>query len=330
MACAAAVLACAAAAHAAKPHWSVTVLPNLTDNGGWARGINNRGDIVGTSGVAQYYPHPVIWSNGTVTDILEGNPANGVANAINDHGAVAATQRSGVIMWKDGVITPLGIAGEPQDINKSGGVVGYYYPSGEIAWGPQEGFYYHDGVLQTIGSLGNNLTAANGVNDKGVVVGYSRLPFSSTDHAVVWQNGVLRDLGTLGGTSSYAFDVTNHGLILGMADAPDGRNHMVAWDAVSGALIHDYGPRLTGYAINDHGAIVGVNLDTGKPFLLENGVYTWLLDLPEMRAQGWTSFSPSDINERGWIVGIGYREGSSNQGTAILLVPENEGSRPKD
>ena len=328
MACAALVLAAAAAAHAAPTRtWTVTALP-VSPYGGDARGVNNRGDVVGTNDVAQYYPHPALWSNGAVTDILAGNPTYGVANAVNDQGVVAATERSGVITWKDGVTTSLGIAGEPMDINKSGAVVGFYYPWGEIGYGPMNGFYWRDGVLHPLPSLGNNQTIALGLNDRDVVVGWSVKPFSSDLHAVMWEDGVLRELQGLGGANSQAGDITNHGVILGSADTPDGINHMVTWDAASGQVT-DLGRRLAGYAINDHGAIVGNNLDTGKPFLLEDGVFTWLLDLPAMRDQGWTAFTPRDINDRGWIVGIGYRPGSTSQGEPVLLVPQNGGGKPK-
>jgi uncharacterized membrane protein len=153
-----------------------------------------------------------------------------------------------------------------------------------------------------------------------VVTGYSRLPFSSTDHAVVWEGGVLRDLGTLGGANSSAGDVTNHGVILGSADTADGINHMVTWDLRSGQ-VQDYGPRLAGYGINERGAIVGNQLDTGRPFLLEDGRYTWLLELPEMRAQGWVSFVAFDINDHGWIVGSAWKPGISSNGTPLLLKP---------
>jgi probable HAF family extracellular repeat protein len=279
--------------------------------------VNNRGDIAGTSHPAENFPHPVRWSNGVITDLLAGNPATGVANAINDKGMIAGTQGSGVMVWDNGAATSLGIAGEPQDINKSGGVVGYYYPSGEIAWGPQEGFYYHDGVLQTIGSLGNNLTAANGVNDRGVVVGYSRLPFSSTDHAVVWENGVLRDLGTVGGSYSYAMDVTNHGMIVGWSEASDGSIWMFT-AGTTGPLtpvLQDAIPS----AVNDRGQIVG-SLRNGMAFLYEDGAIT---DLSAVAfAQGGWYFHPFDINDHGWIAGIGYREGSTYQGTPIVLVPD--------
>jgi probable HAF family extracellular repeat protein len=329
MACAALVLAAAAAYAAPKREWTVVALPTLTEYGGTARDINNRGDIVGTSQVAPNYPHPVIWSNGTVTDLMPQNPAQGVANAVNDKGDVAYQQRIVASIWNDGKVTTTFAAGEPADINKFGGMVGYYYPSGAIASGPQRGFYFHDGILEDIGSLGNNLTAAGGVNDKGVVVGYSRLPFSSTDHAVVWQSGVLRDLGTLGGTNSYAGAVTNSGIILGSADDAKGINHMVTWDAASGALLRDYGPRLAGYAINDHGDIVGSQLDTGRPFLLEDDEYTWLLDLPAMREAGWTTFGAFGINDRGWIVGTGWKPGISTAGAPLLLIPRDQPGKPK-
>ena len=307
-------------AHAAPKEWTVTELPALGPYGAWARSINNHGDAAGTSGVAAHFPQPVMWRDGVATDLSPGNANSGVANAINDRGEVAGMDGTAVTVWKDGVAFALGLTGEPQDINKSGAVVGYHYPCGVYAGCAQRAFYYKDGVVHDLATLGNSPTSANGLNDRGVVVGYSTLPFSSTSHAVVWVGGVLRDLGTLGGENSSASDVNNRGVILGTADAPDGITHMVTWD-VNGGLLRDYGPRRSGHAINDRGAIVGSHLDTGRPFLLEDGVFTWLLDLPAMRAQGWTSFGAWDINEHGWIVGLGYRPGGPMEGTALLLKP---------
>lgn len=309
-------------AHAAPtPDWTVTVLPSLGSYGSWARAMNNRGEVAGTSGVAEFTPHPVFWDrDGSITDLLAGSPATGVANAINDQGEVAFTNDSGIGVWKDGVPMYLGITGEPLDINKSGAVVGYFYPSGRIAVGPQRGFYYKDGVVHDIGSLGNNLTSANGVNDRGVVVGYSVKPMSSEWHAVVWQDGALRELQGLGGPNSIAGDVTNRGVIFGSADDVNGVNHLVSWD-LNGNLLRDYGPRLAAHCVNDRGAIVGSNLDTGRPFLLEDEHYTWLLDLPAMKAQGFTAFSPYEINDHGWIAGLAYRPGGPRDGVAIVLKP---------
>lgn len=319
---AALIAAATLAAQAAPREWTVVQLADVGAWGSWARGINNRGEVAGTTSVADTRPHPAAWNrDGVATDLASGSPEQGVANTINDAGTVAGNLASQVFTWKDGVATPLPIVGEPLDINKSGAVVGYFYPSGQIAMGPQRGFYYKDGVVHDIGSLGNNIVFAAGVNDKGVVVGFANLPFSSDYRGIIWQHGVgLKQLGTLGGRNSHAGDVTNRGVILGSADDANGINHMVTWD-LNGGLLHDYGPRLGGAAINDRGAIVGVQLDTGRPFLLEDGVYTWLLDLPAMRAQGWVSFSPMDMNDHGWIVGIAWRPGTPSGGAALLLKP---------
>lgn len=306
---------------AAPRQWTVTQLPDVGAWGSWARGINNRGEIAGTTTVLEHHPHPAAWSrDGAATDLAAGSPAQGVANAINDDGTIAGNLDAQIFTWKDGVATPLPLVGEPLDINRSGAVVGYFYPSGQIAMGPQRGFYYKDGVVHDIGTLGNTTTGATGVNDKGVVVGYSVRPFSSTYRAVVWDGGALRELPTLGGENSVAGDVTNRGVILGSADDAGGINHMVTWDQ-NGGLLQDFGARVSGAAINDRGAIVGSQNDTGKPFLLEDGVYTWLLDLPAMRAQGWVTFAPMDINDHGWIVGIAWKPGTPSGGAALLLKP---------
>ncbi|HYC38415.1 MAG TPA: hypothetical protein VEC19_18450 [Usitatibacter sp.] len=317
---AAALLAAASlATYAAPKQWTVTQLSS-GDFGGSARSVNNRGDVAGTNIPFDGYPRPTVWINGMPTDLLGENPTYGVANAINDQGVVAATSRSGVIAWKDGVTTPLQIAGEPADINRKGHVVGIFYPWGEIAWGPARPFLWKDGVVHDLGSLGNNYAAAAGINDRGVVVGGGTLPMSSTMRGFVWQDGAMRQLGTLGGEHSGAVDVNNRGVILGTADDANGINHMVAWD-LNGGLLHDYGPRLAGHALNDHGDIVGNQLDTGRPFLLKDGAYTWLLDLPAMREQGWVSFAAFDINDHGVIVGIGWKPGVPNSGVPLLLKP---------
>ena len=312
----------ALSADAAPRQWTVTQLPDVGAWGSWARGINNRGEVAGTTSVLDTQPHPAAWSReGVGTDLAAGSPAQGVANTINDEGTIAGNLASQVYTWKDGVATPLPIVGEPLDINKSGAVVGYFYPSGQIAMGPQRGFYYKDGAVHDIGSLGNSVVFASGLNDKGVVVGGAVLPFSSDYRGIIWQHGVgLKQLGTLGGRNSFAGDVTNRGVILGSADDANGINHMVTWD-LNGGLLHDYGPRLGGHAINDRGAIVGSQLDTGRPFLLEDGEFTWLLELPAMRAQGWVSFSPMDMNDHGWIVGIAWKPGTPRGGAALLLKP---------
>src|ERR1035438_666762 len=80
------------------------------------------------------------------------------------------------------------------------------------------------GTLTGLGALpGTNSSVAIGVNDYGLIVGFSET--GSVDpatgypeyHAVVWEHGVIKDLGTFGGSVSYANAVNNWGQAIGSA-----------------------------------------------------------------------------------------------------------------
>jgi hypothetical protein len=50
-------------------------------------------------------------------------------------------------------------------------------------------------------------------------------------------------------------------------------------------------------------------------------VLTVLNDIPEVQAAGWRQIFPFDINDRGWIVGWGFKAGGSPNGEAFVLKP---------
>ena len=54
-------------------------------------------------------------------------------------------------------------------------------------------------------------------------------------------------------------------------------------------------------SINDRDTVIGHS--GTKAWVLDDGVPTYLDDLPAVRAAGFTFMIPIDINERGWIVG---------------------------
>jgi probable HAF family extracellular repeat protein len=56
-----------------------------------------------------------------------------------------------------------------------------------------------------LGTLGGSLSIAFGLNDRGLVEGFSTSVGDTSVHAFVWQNGVMTDLGTLEGPNSQAF-----------------------------------------------------------------------------------------------------------------------------
>jgi probable HAF family extracellular repeat protein len=320
-------LTLAAAASQAAPNkaWTVVELTPDSDYGGTARAVNSHGDIVGqtyTYEGGQYVSHAYLWQDGARNDIGAAAGRDTVPWAINDKGTIVGYADGFGYQWQQGSGSRLPFAGEATGINKFGTLIGHYWTSGTYGFGQDRAIMYRDGVLTELGTLGGTYSGAGGINDKGVIVGSSYLPMSSTRRAFVWQDGVMRELQGLGGSESGASRINNRGVIVGTAFDTAGRQWMVRWSS-AGSAPEPVMQRGAAYALNDHGDIAGNNLDTGKPFLLESdGTLTWLLDLPAMQAGGWRSFGPTSINDRGWIVGIAWKPGVSSLGTALLLMPK--------
>jgi probable HAF family extracellular repeat protein len=149
------------------------------------------------------------------------------------------------------------------------------------------------GTLTDFGDFEGNPIAANGINNKGEVVGVSTLPVlvngQTVDvQAVLWQNGVARGLGFLPG------------------------------DVVS-----------IGSAISDTGQVVGQSCDSNgncRGFVWRDGVMTALETLIPTDST-LDPFDPTGINSRGQIVGLAIVKGTCVDGNcelhAFLLTPTN-------
>ena len=109
-------------------------LGNLGGSIGGPNGMNNRGQVVGTSNIAgdQLF-HPFLWDGRRLLDLGTLGGSTGNAIAINDAGDVAAEadlpgdQTHDAFLWKNGVVTDLGNLGVtsfPHAISASGQVVG--------------------------------------------------------------------------------------------------------------------------------------------------------------------------------------------------------------
>jgi probable HAF family extracellular repeat protein len=329
------VFAIAAAAHAA-PAKQWTIIPL---GGTFASALNNRGDVGGFARVAEppgsfppFFAHAVIWRHGGMEDLttLGTLPARAFTQvaAVNDAGTFVVTcsnffvslcAPAGVLTYKDGLFTPLGFTGAPSDINNAGVIVGSV-PNGA----GDSPFVYRNGVLEILGTLGGVISRANAVNEDGLVVGSSQLPDQSS-RGFIYKDGAIKFLGTFGGASSFATDVNNHGVIIGGAQDSTGRMLAFVTDE-SGVLFPflDLPGNQSAIAINQRGDIVGSA--TGSPFntayLYSNGEVTNLSELPQVKAE-WFFILPTNINDRGWILGIGNRRGGAVTGEAFLLVRQN-------
>jgi probable HAF family extracellular repeat protein len=170
------------------------------DPDGGAFGINNHGQVVGSSGTcattfnpnSQLYlvpVHALLWQDGTVIDLGsfggDGGFAGNHACAINNHGQVV-----GHSDLKDNTTTHA------------------------FLWTKETG-------MRDLGTVyGDFASLALGINDKGEVVGVS-LDANFSPRAFLWENGVPVDLNTL--------IPANSGLHLQLAESINSRGEIIGY-----------------------------------------------------------------------------------------------------
>jgi len=173
------------------------------DTNGAATAINNKGQIVGISGICDQAvgrytaKHAVVWNNGIPTDI--GN--------------------LGAELW----ITPMAI-------NQRGDIVGFGATSADDIDGNflRAFFWNHKNGIQQIDPLpiaDHVLSQATGLNESGQVVG-SSCTVEGACLGFLWQNGVIKDLNDPNVTPGFngviinAQDINDDGEITGRAFDP--------------------------------------------------------------------------------------------------------------
>lgn len=231
-------------------------LPTLGGINGYAAGTNNLGQIAGwaenttrdstCTGVQKLQFKPVFWTvrDGHIHQLptLPGD-LDGAATAANDLGqivgitgrcdqAVGRYTAIHAVIWHDGTVTNLGIGppafgrawNTPTAINNRGAVVGFANTAGGDpgALHPEAFLWTRDGGVTKLGFLpGDTFSFANGINDRGQVVGLSGGGASGT-RGVIWQNGHMIDLNSLVLRGSHLYltaanDINDRGAITGQA-----------------------------------------------------------------------------------------------------------------
>jgi len=196
----------------------------------FAIGINNRGQVVGgarTTGNLQV--HAFLWQDGEMKDlgVLQASDQQSVARALNSRDQVVGNSSliiadppgppNHAFLWQDGTMTDLGSLGGNWviafGINERGQIVGGSF----TANGGLHAFFWQDGIMTDLGTfggtsnasqpvlgascnlpthfgtLGTTFSLANGINNRGQVVGRS-IALNGEDHAFIWSDGVMLDL----------------------------------------------------------------------------------------------------------------------------------------
>jgi len=264
----------------------VGLLP--TSRGSIAHGLNDQGQVVGTSYPMDNFLHAFLWQNGQTSDLSTSALRFYEAYAINNGGQVAGTcgQFLHACLWDNGRVTDLGTIGnvsgnsQARDINDAMQVVG----SSPGPAGSEHAFLWQAGRMTDLGALSSTgSSSAYKINSMGQVVGQADV--GTKQHAFLWQNGQMTDLGTLPAPfdNSQAADINISGQIIGESYAP-------------GAT----GPQ------------------TQHAFLYTGGKMYDLNTLIPSNS-GWVLEWARSINDRGQIVGTGQYNG---QGGTFLLTPK--------
>lgn len=333
------VLISAASSASGAEEYTVIDLGTLGGNTSYAGALNETGQVVGSSKIANSALHAFRWADGAMTDL--GTPSGYLvtsASSVNDLGQVVGStqgqyQSEYAYIWENNVWTYLGTLpaldySSTTDINNAGQITGYSYMLGTggqfLAW------LWENDVLTELGTLGGEDSVAAALNEQAQVVGWAHTTEPGISHAFLWENGSMTDLGVLPGeTDSSAADINATGQVCGLSahtlttyPFPTYRTACL-WDKgdiIAIGKLPGFDKNSSASSINDQGVVVGYSSDYGNDshaFIWQNGTLTNLNDLIDPTA-GWELETASDINERGQIVGTGSHNGETR---AFLLDP---------
>jgi len=262
---------------------------------------------------------------------------NGVSDAFSMIGGFATQTRA--FLRQNGVMKDLGTLGGSDslasNLNERGQIAGISYTDSNAStncfWAlTTHPFFWENGKMTDVGSLGGTCGAVNWMNNRGQVVGFSNVAGDQSNHAFFWdkEHG-LKDLGTLpGGSFSGANWINDAGEIAGASDVSNG-GHAVLWK--NGAMI-DLG-LLPGdcnseaLAINSQGQIVGNSspdcIVDGNVVLWENGSAPVNINTLVTPASDVNAVYALEINDRGEIAAHGFTPTGDQRGVLLLPCDEN-------
>jgi probable HAF family extracellular repeat protein len=233
-----------------------------------AYGINDLGQVVGTSETSFDNMRAFRWQNGVMRNLGSLGGRDSRAFAINSSGQIVGESQ---------------LTGNPRD-SRGQRIV--------------HAFLLSNGVMTDLGTLGGSNSAALDINDAGQIVGWSETR-NGTPHPVVWQNGTMTDLLPPGSASTgVAYAINPFGVVVGKRDQRAFR--------YSGGVMRNLPLGTTGFSVATGiraGRIVGtLTTPAGeRGFVLAGGQVTLLPLLhpgDDEERNG-----ASDINRAGTIVG---------------------------
>jgi probable HAF family extracellular repeat protein len=258
------------------PDISVLALGTFGGPSSMAIAVNQAGQAIGNADVTQVIHHAFVWSDATgMIDLGTLGGDNSEVGAQNELGQVvgwAQTSSGGyhAFLW-DAVhgmqdLGSLGYDTYAYSINESGQVVG----QAQLSDYRQHAFLWDAVHGMRDVTPDADLAYASRITNGGVVIGNGQpfmpppLPFMGV-YGFVWTESLgLRKLG-LGVGDSFVNASNQAGQIVGSAQTPDGNQHAIEWDSVSG--LQDLGTlggnQSFAATVNEHGQVAGQSTVAG-------------------------------------------------------------------
>jgi len=213
-----------------------------------------------------------------------------VAYGVNDYGlAVGQSERRLPVLWEDDLVSVLPNSGSESrgtayDINNSTQIVGDLAASFSE---PSQAVLWYDGNHYELGNLpGHDASGALAVNEHGQIAGWSGVSEADSTR-IEWKQAVIWD----------------NGMIQNLGTLPGAESSYAA-------------------ALNDYGQVVGSSGDRAFLWQCEQMIDLTALVIP--RNTGWELTEAWDINNEGYIVGVGLKDGAER---AYMLKPLGHGPR---
>jgi probable HAF family extracellular repeat protein len=263
--------------------WEAVPLGTLGGDGALAYGVNDFGEVVGSSTTSEGGFHAFVWRNGVMTELG----------------------------------TPEGYSSIAYGINNAGVAVGYLDGSVEraVRWVPGGSGGYQMFDLGDLGGSGSFARAMR-INNAGQITGYASAP-TEAEHAFLWTGGTMIDLGTLqfsGSTAlSHGLGLNESGRVVGYATAQGQRERAFFYDGTQQLDIAPQGDVTVSvaYGLNDADLIAGYVVSSqtafqGRAAVFAPATQVWsLIDLLPNTNRG----RAFDINDSGHVVGISFQSG---------------------
>ena len=307
-----------------RPRYELVEIPSLHPTGyAYAGGVNQRGDVCGTSmapnGLSE---HAFLFSDGVLTDAHTGWDTYSWGEALTDDRAVLGYSNvSNLVLhafrWHAGVVTDL--HGGPHDYSRTmsanrhgdhGGLVNGFF--GGFVTRHRGYVDFGRPAITIIGTFGGDESRLEDLNDRRQAVGMAR-DTTGKLRAFLWESDTLFDLGDLGGGAAWARAINEAGTkVVGRSKVASGDFHAFLHSAGGMQDLGTLGGlESEARGINHQGWIVGAADRAGGLQRATIWIDGHAIDLDALVAEGtpWVLTGAHAINDLGQVVGTGQRNG---------------------